>query len=52
MPVRLSVVKTIFLKKNSGMFIPATCYSSIQSYFKIYLTLTILFYVYFLYKKS
>ena len=30
----------------------ATCYSSKQSYFKIDLTLTILFYVYFLYRKS
>ena len=34
------------------MLILATCYSSIQSYFKIYLILTISFYVYFLYRKS
>ena len=46
-----SAVKTEFFKKNSRKLILATCYSSIQSYFKIDLTLTILFYVYFLYLK-
>ena len=40
----LFVVETKFFKKKSGMLILATCY--------IYLTLIILFYVYFLYRKS
>ena len=56
MPVRLyhpnSAVKTIFKKKNSGTLILATCYSSIESYFKIDLGLTMLFNVHFLYRKS
>ena len=34
------------------MLILATCHSSIQSYFKIDLDLTMLFNVYFLYRKS
>ena len=34
------------------MLILATCYSSMQSYFKIDLDLTMLFNVYFLYQKS
>ena len=34
------------------MLILAACYSSIQSYLKISFILTILFYVYFLYRKS
>ena len=46
------VVKTEFLKKSSHTLILATCYSSIQSYFKIDLDLTMLFDVYFQYGKS
>ena len=47
------VVKTEFvLKKSSRILILATCYSSIQSYFKIDLILTMLFNVYYLYRKS
>ena len=42
----------IFLKKSSGTLALATCYSSIQSYFKIDLDLTKLFDVSFLYRKS
>ena len=34
------------------MLILVTCYSSIQSYFKTYLILTILCYVYSIYRKS
>ena len=34
------------------MLILATCYSSIQSYFKIDLDFTMLFNAYFLYRKS
>ena len=43
------VVKIAFFKKkNSPTLILATCYSSIQSYFKINLILTMFFNVYFL----
>ena len=41
-----------FFKKSSRTLILATCYSSIQSYFKIDLILTVLFNFYFLYRKS
>ena len=44
--------KSIFLKKSSRTLILATCYSIIQSYFKIDLILTMLFNIYFLYRKS
>ena len=43
------VVKKNFLKKSSRTVILATCYSSIQSYFKIDLDL-LMFNVYFLYR--
>ena len=43
------VVKTEFLKKSGCTLILATCYSSIQSYFKIDLILTMLFHFYFLF---
>ena len=46
------VVKTDFFYKSSRTLILSTCYSSIQSYFKIDLDLTMLFNVYFLYRKS
>ena len=46
------VVKTEFFKKSSRTLILATCYNSIQSYFKIDLDLAELFNVYFLYRKS
>ena len=47
------VVKTeLFQEKSSRTLILGTCYSNIQSYFKIDLDLTILFNVYFLYRKS
>ena len=46
------VVKTEFLKKSSRTLILAICYSNIQSYFKIDLILTMIFNVYFLYRKS
>ena len=42
----------MFLKKNSRTLMLLTCYNSIQSCFKIDLILAILFYVYFLYRKS
>ena len=44
--------KQNFLKKSSRTLILATCYSSIQSYFKIDLDLTMLFNVYFEYRNS
>ena len=46
------VVKTEFFKKSSRTLILATCYNSIQSHFKIYLDLTMLFNVHILYRKS
>ena len=48
------VVKTGFFlkKKSSRTLILATCYGSIQSYFKIDLDLTMFFNVCFLYRKS
>ena len=47
-----TMVKTKFVKeKKSGTLILAIYYGSIQSYFKVCLILTILFYVYFLYLK-
>ena len=52
MPVQILQLKQNFLKKNSSMFILAICYSSIESYFKIDLILTILFHVYSLCRKS
>ena len=39
-------LKQKFLKKSSRTLILATCYSSVQSYFKIDLDLTMLFNVY------
>ena len=45
-------LKQNFLKKSSRTLILATCFSSIQSYFKIDLDLTVLLNVYFLYRKS
>ena len=39
-------LKENFLKKSSRTLILATCYSSIQSYFKIDLILTVFFNVY------
>ena len=45
-------LKQNFLKKSSRTLILDTCQSSIQSYFKIDLILTMLFNVYFLYRKS
>ena len=47
-----SVVKQNSFKKNNDTLMLATCYSSIENYFKIDLTLTILFYVYFLYQNT
>ena len=49
-----SVVKTKFLEKEQWYFnaTVGTCYSSIQYYFKIYLIITVSFYVYFPYRKS
>ena len=46
------VVKADFFLKSSHTLILATCYSSIKSNFKIDLILTMLFNVYFLYRKS
>ena len=46
------VVKTEFFKKRSRTSILAICYSNIQSYLKIDLILTMLFNVYFQYRKS
>ena len=50
--IQIMWLKQIFLKKSSRTLILATCYSSIQSYFKIDLILTMLFNVYFPYRKS
>ena len=50
--IQIMLLKQIFLKKSSHMLVLATCYSSIQSYFKIDLILTMLVNVYFLYRKS
>ena len=45
-------LKQNFFKKSSRALILATCYSNIQSHFKVDLDLTMLFNVYFLYRKS
>ena len=50
--IQIMKLKQIFLKKSSLSLILATCYSSIQSYFKIDFSLKIVFNVYFLYRKS
>ena len=50
--IQIMYLKQNFLKKSSRTLILATCYSSVQSYFKIDLDLTMLFNVYFLYGKS
>ena len=49
--ISIRQLKQRFKKKktNNGTLILVTCYNSIESYFKIDLILTILFYVYFLY---
>ena len=47
--IQIQQLKQNVLEKNSGTLILATFYSSIESYIKIYLILTILLYVYFLY---
>ena len=46
------LLKQNFLKKSSRALMLATCYSSIQNYFKIDLILTMLFNTYFPYRKS
>ena len=46
------VVKTEFFNKSSRTLIPPTCYSNIQSYFKIDPILTVLLKAYFLYRTS
>ena len=50
--IQIMWLKQIFLKKSSRMLVVATCYRSIQSYFKIDLILTMLVNVYFPYRKS
>ena len=51
--IQIKWLKQNFSEKSSShTLILATCYSSIQSYFKIDLNLTVLFNVYFLYRKS
>ena len=50
--IQIMWLKENFLKKSSRTLILATCYCSIQSYFKIEFDLTTLFNVYFLYGKS
>ena len=50
--IQIMWLKQMFFKKSSRTLILATCYSCIQSYFKIHLILTMLFNVYFLYRKS
>ena len=50
--IQIMWLKQIFLEKSSHTLTLATRYRSIQSYFKISLILTMLFNVYFLYRKS
>ena len=50
--IQIMWLKQNFFKKSSRTLILATCYSSIQSYFKIDIILTMLFNVYFIYRKS
>ena len=47
--IQIMWLKQNIFKKGSRTLILATCYSSIQCYFKIDLILTMLFNVYFLY---
>ena len=50
--IQIMWLKQNFIKKSSRTLILATCYSNIQSYFKIDLDLRMLFNVYFPYGKS
>ena len=50
--IQIMWLKQNLFKKSSHTLLLATCYSSIHSYFKIELILTMLFNVYFLYRKS
>ena len=50
--IQIMWLKQNFLEKSSRTLILATWYSSIQSYLKIHHILTVLFNVYFLYRKS
>ena len=50
--IQIIQLKQNFFNHSSRTLILATCHSSIQSYFKIDLDLTMLFNVYFLYRKS
>ena len=49
--IQIMWLKQNFIKMSSRTLILATCYRSIQSYFKIDLILTMLFNAYFLYWK-
>ena len=50
--IQITWLKQNLLKKSDPTLKVATCYSSIESYFKIDRILTMLFNVYFLYRKS